>query len=158
MGGVWVPPGGVPGQVPPGGSGTPPGGGTQSGQQKEYSLHGGRYASCVHAGGLSCVNYIFTRISFLQAEKSLMYVRNGKKISYVQNKSPNHRFSEITFKTSSKTRQPPINIWTQGRTWPLSLFFILQDYSFLPGLCGAVGVRSMVLGVRIGQVHGWRGR
>ena len=38
------PPGGVPGQVPP-----PP----QPGQ-KEYSLHGGRYASCVHAGGLSC--------------------------------------------------------------------------------------------------------
>ena len=30
------------------------GGGTQLGQQKEYSLHGGRYASCVHAGGLSC--------------------------------------------------------------------------------------------------------
>ena len=29
------------------------GGGTQLGQQ-EYSLHGGRYASCVHAGGLSC--------------------------------------------------------------------------------------------------------
>ena len=38
--------------------GYPPGqvrrGGTQLGQQKEYSLHGGRYASCVHAGGLSC--------------------------------------------------------------------------------------------------------
>ena len=30
------------------------GGGTQVGQQKEYSIHGGRYASCVHAGGLSC--------------------------------------------------------------------------------------------------------
>ena len=30
------------------------GGGTQLGQQKEYSLHGGPYASCVHAGGLSC--------------------------------------------------------------------------------------------------------
>ena len=40
--------GGYPGQVPP------PGGGTRVGQQKEYSLHGGRYASCVHAGGLSC--------------------------------------------------------------------------------------------------------
>ena len=65
--GSGTPPGGYPGQVPPGGegvprSGTPPGGypdppprgGTQVGQQKEYSLHGGRYASCVHAGGLSC--------------------------------------------------------------------------------------------------------
>ena len=30
-------------------------GGTLLGQQKEYSLHGGRYASCVHAGGLSCL-------------------------------------------------------------------------------------------------------
>ena len=29
-------------------------GGTQLGQQKEYSLHGGRYGSCIHAGGLSC--------------------------------------------------------------------------------------------------------
>ena len=45
-GGGQVPPGGgVPGQVPP-----RPG-------QKEYSLHGGRYASCVHAGGLSCLTY-----------------------------------------------------------------------------------------------------
>ena len=41
--------GGVPGQ------GVPcPGGGTQLGQHREYLLHGGRYASCVHAGGLSC--------------------------------------------------------------------------------------------------------
>ena len=31
-----------------------PGGGTQVGQHREYLLHGGRYASCVHAGGLSC--------------------------------------------------------------------------------------------------------
>ena len=67
-------PGGVPCQVQPGGypvrsswgvpcwgvpwSGTPPRsgwGGTQVGQQKEYSIHCGRYASCVHAGGLSCL-------------------------------------------------------------------------------------------------------
>ena len=51
------------GQVQPEGSG-PAGGGSgpgswgggsaKIGQQKEYSLHGGRYASCVHAGGLSC--------------------------------------------------------------------------------------------------------
>ena len=47
--GPGTPPGGVPR------SGYPPGGGgTRVGQQKEYSLHGGRYASCVHAGGLSC--------------------------------------------------------------------------------------------------------
>ena len=38
-----------------GGGGYPArGGGTQLGQHREYLLHGGRYASCVHAGGLSC--------------------------------------------------------------------------------------------------------
>ena len=30
------------------------GGSAKIGQQNEYSLHCGRYASCVHAGGLSC--------------------------------------------------------------------------------------------------------
>ena len=29
-------------------------GSAKIGQQNEYSLHGGWYASCVHAGGLSC--------------------------------------------------------------------------------------------------------
>ena len=47
-------PGGYPAKVPP-----PPArsgwGGTQVGQQKEYSIHGGRYASCVHAGTLFCL-------------------------------------------------------------------------------------------------------
>ena len=70
--GVPCPGGTLPGGTLSGGtlpwSGTPPsqvrmggtlprsgrGGGTQVGQQKEYSIHGGRYASCVHAGGLSC--------------------------------------------------------------------------------------------------------
>ena len=63
---VGYPPGRVPPQARTGGTqvGYPPGrvphqartgGGTQLGQQKEYSLHGRRYASCVHAGGLSCL-------------------------------------------------------------------------------------------------------
>ena len=68
-GGPWsgTPLGGYPGRggtlvrYPPrpgqDGGGTLLGGGTQVGQQKEYSLHGGRYASCVHAGGLSCLIY-----------------------------------------------------------------------------------------------------
>ena len=56
---TWVPPRQG---IPP--AGYPPGlvrmgGGTQLGQQKEYSLHGGRYASCVHAGGLSCSRTCF---------------------------------------------------------------------------------------------------
>ena len=70
--------GGVPCQVQPGGGGVPArsnrgggtlagggypgwggtlaGGGTQLGQHREYFLHGGQYASCVHAGGLSCAD------------------------------------------------------------------------------------------------------
>ena len=31
------------------------GGSAKIGQHREYLLHGGRYASCVHAGGLSCL-------------------------------------------------------------------------------------------------------
>ena len=52
--------GGVPWQGVPwlggtlAGGGYPGRGGTQLGQHREYLLHGGRYASCVHAGGLSC--------------------------------------------------------------------------------------------------------
>ena len=45
-------PGGGGGQL--GGEGVSWGGSAKIGQQNEYSLHGGRYASCVHAGGLSC--------------------------------------------------------------------------------------------------------
>ena len=60
--------GGVPCQVQRGGGvpwpggypGGYPGGGTQLGQHREYLLHGGRYASCVHAGGLSCCEQLFT--------------------------------------------------------------------------------------------------
>ena len=56
-------PGGVPCQVQSGGwvpcQVQPGGGGTQVGQQKEYSIHGGRYASCVHTGGLSCLAISF---------------------------------------------------------------------------------------------------
>ena len=50
-------PEGYPGQGVPWQGGTLLGG-TQLGQHREYLLHGGRYASCVHAGGLSCFLYI----------------------------------------------------------------------------------------------------
>ena len=43
----------LPGGYPAGG--VPFQGGTQLGQHREYLLHGGRYGSCVHAGGLSCL-------------------------------------------------------------------------------------------------------
>ena len=41
------------GEVSAGGRGQPGGESAKIGQQNEYSLHSGRYASCVHAGGLS---------------------------------------------------------------------------------------------------------
>ena len=37
-----------------------PRGGTQLGQHREYLLHGRRYASCIHAEGLSCYDYVHT--------------------------------------------------------------------------------------------------
>ena len=58
---TWVPPTRVPpARVPPP-PGYPPGGEypvgvPRSGQHREYLLHGGRYASCVHVGGLSCLS------------------------------------------------------------------------------------------------------
>ena len=62
-GGVPCLGGTLPGGVPcPGGypvGGYPVRGGTQLGQHREYLLHGGRYASCVHAGGLSCLKKNF---------------------------------------------------------------------------------------------------
>ena len=57
-------PGGYPGQGGtllggyPGQGGYPARGGTQLGQHREYLLHGRRYASCVHAGGLSFFNMV----------------------------------------------------------------------------------------------------
>ena len=54
-GGVPMPRLGYPAQGVPCWGGYPAKGGTQVGQQKEYSIHGGQYASCVHAGGLSCL-------------------------------------------------------------------------------------------------------
>ena len=50
---TWVPPS----RVPPCAPGQD-GGSTQLEQKKEYSLHGGQYASCIHAGGLSCLFHI----------------------------------------------------------------------------------------------------
>ena len=53
--------------------GVPCWGGTHLGQHREYLLHGGRYASCVHAAGLSCFHIIlllaFNRVIFLTLHK-----------------------------------------------------------------------------------------
>ena len=53
-----VQPGGRGGSGPAGGEGVgqvqPGGGSAKIAQHRKYLLHGGRYASCVHAGGLSC--------------------------------------------------------------------------------------------------------
>ena len=57
-GGWSGPTGGGEGSGPGRGGSGPAGGGVggsaKIGQHREYLLHGGRYASCVHAGGLSC--------------------------------------------------------------------------------------------------------
>ena len=41
-------------------------------QQNEYSLHGGQYASCVHAGGLSCLSES-NGFEFDQSKLSLIF-------------------------------------------------------------------------------------
>ena len=56
--------GGPPGVPPPRQGG--PARGTPPDQHSVYLLHGGRYASCVHAGGLSC---ICIRFQLLQLEQ-----------------------------------------------------------------------------------------
>ena len=53
--------GGGVGQVQPGGG---RGGSAKIAQHRKYLLHGGRYASCVHAGGLSCIFSFFYRFHF----------------------------------------------------------------------------------------------
>ena len=89
------PTGGYPGQVPPwpgqdgvvpcqGGTQVryPPSqvrmrGGTQLGQHREYLLHGGRYASCVHAGGLSCYGVILNLLDRkMHGSMELRYLPN----------------------------------------------------------------------------------
>ena len=55
--------GGGVGQVQPGGEGwvrSSRGGSAKIAQHRKYFLHGGRYASCVHAGGLSCSFYVLS--------------------------------------------------------------------------------------------------
>ena len=47
-----------PGGSAGGGVSQPGGRSAKIGQQNEYSLHSGWYASCVHAGGLSCLKNI----------------------------------------------------------------------------------------------------
>ena len=61
-GGGQVQPAGRGGQVQLGGGSASGGGGSAMiGQHREYLLHGGQYASCVHAGGLSCLAIVLKR-------------------------------------------------------------------------------------------------
>ena len=39
------------------------GGSAKIEQHREYLLHGGRYASCVHAGGLSCFRHGYGNVT-----------------------------------------------------------------------------------------------
>ena len=56
----------------PGWGAYPGQGGTQLGQHREYLLHGGRYASCVHAGGLSCLPTIYSLIPVWESGPMLL--------------------------------------------------------------------------------------
>ena len=44
---------------------SPTGGAAKIGQHRKYFLHGGRYASCVYAGGLSCNRFVDTKDNYL---------------------------------------------------------------------------------------------
>ena len=55
--------------------GTLLGGSTQLGQQKEYSLHGGRYASCVHEGGHFCLVRCFNVYHFVFAQSAVKQIQ-----------------------------------------------------------------------------------
>ena len=46
------------------------GGSAKIGQHREYLLHGGRYASCVHAGGLSCKIVLLLSLNSLNSLKT----------------------------------------------------------------------------------------
>ena len=70
----------------PGGTlagGYPSRGGTLVGQQKEYSIHGGRYASCVHAGGLSCYNRNLIA-KFVQKNNSTLIAMYAIRLSIIE--------------------------------------------------------------------------
>ena len=73
--------GGGSGPAASGGGGSGPaasggGGSANIAQHREYLLHGGRYASCVHAGGLSCFKKKLEIISLFTD----FSVRNVKKV------------------------------------------------------------------------------
>ena len=76
-----VQPGGV-GQVQPGGVRSSRGGSAKIGQHREYLLHGGQYASCVHAGGPSCYSSIGHRI-LTELRKNFL-TDNYHKTTYAQ--------------------------------------------------------------------------
>ena len=74
---------------------SPAGGGESAkiGQQNEYSLHGGgRYASCVHAGGLSCI-FCFQSLRHTPLEE-LPTMVNTEQLSSVQGQSGGHTQGE----------------------------------------------------------------
>ena len=86
--------------------GYPPRGGTQVGQQKEYSIHSGQYASCVQAGGLSwfCMIFGYTltkRPYFLQyikmARPIMVFVKNPQQKGYPQSSFYGKKNEKINF-------------------------------------------------------------
>ena len=75
------------------------GGSAKIGQQNEYSLlHGGRYVSCVHAGGLSCPYSNFTPIC---TDRILF-----GKLLIIKRCSVRPYFNSLTFSSGENYRVP----------------------------------------------------
>ena len=75
-------------------------GGTQLGQHMEYLLHGGRYASCVHAGGLSCFFLFLFGLLFLWELHSL--IKNNLNIIPISEKKWTNNFVSVVMKCHSE--------------------------------------------------------
>ena len=57
---------------------TPPPPPKKTEKQSEYLLHGGRYASCVHAGGLSCLKSFVLLSSYIFSSAQAPYAAKLK--------------------------------------------------------------------------------
>ena len=73
--------------------------GTQLGQHREYLLHGRRYASCVHAGGLSCW---------------IMTAAGGRPYKVMPTPKDQILFNSIEFFFSEKLKASPVDDFSRG--------------------------------------------
>ena len=87
------------------------GGGTRVGQQKEYLLHGGRYASCVHAEGLSCYIVVMELLMLLSAAFDFICVLDSCDID-VNNNERQITVNSLTSRGGSVLLEVEVEIFT----------------------------------------------